>query len=154
VRAIGAWLSTNGLNEISAQERYRAIQCLERREEIEAWRASLDDTKRRTLNHPSAVWHAWRRATRTSSATGSVRRRLHVVTNNRPHKVVRSIHWPGDMLRRAAHAVHDARSADSIILAKAALAAAIRNEVDLLELLPDPRPTRPASKEEAVPTLA
>jgi hypothetical protein len=43
------------------------------------------------------------------------------------------------MLKRAAAAIREARSNDTVVLAKVALSAAIRNEVDLLELLPDPR---------------
>jgi hypothetical protein len=42
-----------------------------------------------------------------------------------------------DALRRAAEAIRQAQSGDCIVLAKAALQAAIRNEADLLALLPD-----------------
>ena len=52
----------------------------------------------------------------------------------------------GTMLKRAAAAIREARSNDTIILAKAALSAAISNEVDLLELLPDPPPAKPAPR--------
>jgi hypothetical protein len=48
------------------------------------------------------------------------------------------------MLKRAAAAIREARSNDTIVLAKAAPSAAIRSEVDLLELLPDP-PAKPAA---------
>jgi hypothetical protein len=33
--------------------------------EVEVWRATLDSTKRRSLNHPNAVVSAWRKATQT-----------------------------------------------------------------------------------------
>jgi hypothetical protein len=69
--AIGARLTTNGFAEISTQERYRAIQCIEHREAIEQWRAGLDDAHRRRLNHPAAVWANWKRATHQPAAERS-----------------------------------------------------------------------------------
>jgi hypothetical protein len=50
----------------------------------------------------------------------------------------------GTMLKRAATAIREARSNDTIMPAKAALSAAIRSEIDFLELLPD-LPAKPAA---------
>jgi hypothetical protein len=52
----------------------------------------------------------------------------------------RAIHWPQTALKRAAEAIREARSGDCIVLARKALEAAIRNENDLLALLPDDLP--------------
>jgi hypothetical protein len=45
-------------------------------------------------------------------------------------------HWPQEHLKRAHRAMLDCRSNDLLTLARAALQAAIRNEADLLALLP------------------
>ena len=44
-KLFGEWLREQGLDEISNQERYRAIQCLERLDDIEEWRRTLPETK-------------------------------------------------------------------------------------------------------------
>jgi hypothetical protein len=49
----------------------------------------------------------------------------------------KSIYWPQDFLRRAHRAMLDSRSSDLLTLARVALEAAIRSEIDLLELLSD-----------------
>ena len=48
-------------------------------------------------------------------------------------------------VKRAALAMSDSRSSDFFVLARVALEAAIRDEIDLLELLPEPprTPTKP-----------
>jgi hypothetical protein len=132
--AMGVWLQANGLDGISNQERYRALLILENLDAISAWRDGLSEDRRRTLNHPGATWHAWRRAT-TSAAT---RPRQRVVTKKATttRGYGRAVHWPQETLRRAARAVRACRSIDSIILARAVLESAIRNETDLLALLP------------------
>jgi hypothetical protein len=60
---MGGWLQTNGLDGINTQERYRAMLVLESLSVISAWRDGLDEPRRRRMNHPNAVWHAWRRST-------------------------------------------------------------------------------------------
>src|SRR5262249_35665786 len=54
-RAMGAWLQANGLADVNAQERYRALQVLDNLKAIEVWRAGLPDAVCRKLNHPSRV---------------------------------------------------------------------------------------------------
>jgi hypothetical protein len=44
--------------------------------------------------------------------------------------------WTGDAIRRAASAIRETYSTDSFIMARRALEAAVRNEADLIELLP------------------
>jgi len=73
VRAIGQWLKQNDLHEINPAERYRAMLCLERREEIETWRAGLDEAKRRKWNYPAAVWAHWCRHTKAKEAADAPR---------------------------------------------------------------------------------
>jgi hypothetical protein len=152
VRAIGHWLRANGFDEISPQERYRAVLCVENRDAIEAWRATLDDAKRRTLNHPGACWHAWRRSM-TAEAPPP---RFHVVNGGKMHRQGKAISWPGDCIRRAALSMRESRSTDFFILAKVALEAAIRHEIDLLELLPAPprAPVKPPSSSAAAEVVA
>ena len=53
--------------------------------------------------------------------------------------------WSQDHLRRAVTAMAECRSNDRFILARACLQAAIRNEADLLDLLPaEPQPPKAA----------
>jgi hypothetical protein len=104
---------------------------------IEAWRATLDDAKKRTLNDPGgAVWHAWRRTTTERPSQHRLKARSRI----RAAGYGRAIHWPQTALKRAAEAIREARSGDCIVLARKALEAAIRNENDLLALLPDDLP--------------
>jgi hypothetical protein len=51
---MGHWLRTNGLGNITAQERYRTQLVIENINAIDAWRNGLDDAQRRRLNHPNA----------------------------------------------------------------------------------------------------
>jgi hypothetical protein len=106
---------------------------------ISAWRNDLDEAQRRRQNHPNLVWQAWRRKAATPAPT-----RQHVISD-KSHKrgCARAIHLPQDMLRRGATAIREAHSNDCIVLARKCSEAAIRNELDLLELLPDP-PPKPA----------
>jgi hypothetical protein len=61
--AMGKWLREHDLDGITNQERYRALLVLENLPAISAWRDGLDEAKRMRLNHPNAVWQAWRRDT-------------------------------------------------------------------------------------------
>ena len=60
---MGKWLQQHGLNGIDSQQRYRALLVQENLPAIEGWRDGLDEAKRRSLNHPGAVWAGWRRTT-------------------------------------------------------------------------------------------
>jgi hypothetical protein len=135
---MGRWLREAGLDGISNQERYRALQVLENLDAITAWRDALPASTRRALNYPAACFHRWRRETRTAPI-----RREAVKSAHRGNG--KAIHWPGDALRRAAIAIKESRTNDCIVLAKAALQAAIRDETDLLMLLPE-KPMLPRSR--------
>jgi hypothetical protein len=116
-RLFGEWLRENGFDSISNQARYRLVLVLEHPPEIEAWRESLDDVQRGRLNHPSAVWFAWKRATKAEAATPH---RQHVVLRAAPKPKKtgngRPIHWNGDAIKRAAIAIREAYSTDFYVL--------------------------------------
>jgi hypothetical protein len=63
------------------------------------------------------------------------------------------VYWPQAHLQRAATAIRDARSNDTVVIAKRCLEAAIRNETDLVALLdPEhfwPRPSGDPRKKSA-----
>jgi hypothetical protein len=141
---MGTWLRQHGIDSIGNQERYRCLLVLENLPAITARRDGLDEAQRRRLNHPGAVWFAWRRATadRPTPHRQQLVARQSVVEGAKPHKTSRAVHWPQDALQRAAAAIRETRSNDCITQAKAALEAAIRNEDDLLALLGPPEPIR------------
>jgi hypothetical protein len=144
---MGRWLREHDLADIPAQARYRAVQCLKRLPEIERWREGLTDKQRSSWNHPNAIWQHFQHSPKTETTLF----RQHVVTTVTAKTGRRgtnvSIRWPQTVLQRAAAAIREARSNDCIILAKAALMAAIRDERDILELLPDPPPAKPAPRQ-------
>jgi hypothetical protein len=148
-RAMGHWLASNGFDQISNQERYRAIVCVENREAIEKWRETLEEAHRRRLNHPNAVWFGWRKSLRPAEAPSP---RQHVVKGVKTHREDKPIYWPQDAIRRAATAMRESMSSDLFVLARVGLEAAIRDEHDLLELLPAPKrpPVRSTSVEMAL----
>jgi hypothetical protein len=117
-RAMANWLRKHDLAEITAQERYRAILCIENLTAIEEWRAGLTDAQRRQLNHPGAVWHKWRASVKASAPT-PVREPVRTSNGSAHHGA--AIRWPQDYLRRAANAVREARSNDTIVIARVAL---------------------------------
>lgn len=132
--AMGIWLRDNGLGGINNQERYRACLILENLPAISPWREGLDEAQRRRLNHPGAVWTHWRRQKTDSDRSAPVARNF--VKGAMPsHKNGRPIHWPQDVLRRAATALRECRSNDIFVFARAVLEAAIRGEANLVELL-------------------
>jgi hypothetical protein len=67
---------------------------------IERWRDGLEETQRRRLNHPNAIWAHWRRATKTEIAAPT---RRHVVKGLAAKGHGKAIHWPG-MRSGAPHA--------------------------------------------------
>jgi hypothetical protein len=143
-RLFGAWLRSNGFDTISTQERYRIVLCIENLTTIEEWRKTLDNAKKRTLNHPGAVWHAWRGSIKAETPRPAQRQQVvfkRVTAATDAARQGRAIYWPQDAMRRAHQAMLDSRSHDLLILARAALQAAIRNEGDLLALLPAPQTT-------------
>ena len=130
---MGRWLVDHQLDDINNQERYRALLILENLAAIEAWRAGLDAAQRRTLNHPGSVWAHWRRSTKIETSVPTHR---HVVKGGKAKGNGHAIHWNGDAIRRAASAIREVYSTDFYVMARRALEAAVRNEDDLLELLP------------------
>lgn len=128
--AVGRWLTDHQIDGIGAQERYRALKVLEHLEEIERWRNALAEEKRRTFNHPAACWHAWKRATKPATPARQY------VRSAKSHRGGHAIHWSGDAIRRAACAIREVYSTDFYVMARRALEAAVRNQGDLLELLP------------------
>jgi hypothetical protein len=170
-RTMGAWLRQAGLDGINNQERYRALLVLENISAISAWRDGLDETQRRRLNHPGAIWAHWQRALKGNAATGGgcppavgkTRTQAAETTQQRQHVVQhvtaaaeaarrgRAVYWSQDAIRRAHHAMLDSKSSDLLTLARAALEAAIRTEADLLALLPADPPGKPAPRSISAP---
>jgi hypothetical protein len=148
---MGAWLRRHDLADIPAQERYRALQCLKHLPEIERWRETLTDRQRRSWNHPGGVWHHWQTATKAETA----QIRQHVVTKVSAKAIKRaactSVRWPQAAIKRAGDAMRQSWSNDCYRLATIALQAAIRDERDILELLPADPSNKPAPRQIAAP---
>lgn len=140
-KAMGDWLRDNGLDGISAAERYKLIQIVEHLTEIEAWRAGLAPEAARRLNHPSAVWSHWR-ATTKPRATPAPPRRVTPTAGKPPHEYGGRVSFDQDTLRRAAIAVREVRSTDCMVIALACLRGAIRGRDDLQAMLDDSAPRR------------
>ena len=134
-RLMAQWLRENGLDGITAQERYRLQRILENLTEVGTWRNGLDDATRRRLNHPNSIWsHFRRRKTEAERSAPAVRD--HVVKPAMPHKNgARPVYWPQHCVRAAHEAMLKSKSSDLLVLARVALEAAIRSENDLIELL-------------------
>ncbi|MGB6400465.1 MAG: hypothetical protein WBF73_32990, partial [Bradyrhizobium sp.] len=130
--AMGRWLVDHQLDGVVAQERYAIQKILEHLDAVTAWRDGLPEPQRRRHNHPS-LWHVFRRATKAETGTST---RQCVRGARSSHKHGKPVYWPQDMLRRAAMALRECGSSDIFRLARVALEAAIRNEADLIELLP------------------
>jgi hypothetical protein len=129
---MGTWLRENGLDAVNAQERYAILKILENLDAVTSWRDSLPEAQRRKHNHPS-LWHVFRRATKAETAAPTHR---HVVKGAKAKGNGHAIHWNADAIRRAASAIRRVYSTDFYVMARRALEAAVRNEADLIELLP------------------
>jgi len=142
-RLMGEWLKQHGFGDVNNQERYRVILCIENATEIEVWRAGLDEGRRRRLNHPGAVWHAWRRRKQDSSRSAPACRNF--VKGKLSHQG-KAIYWPQACIRRAHEAMLKSRSSDLLVLARAALEAAVPTEDVLIELIGEAKsPHQPKS---------
>jgi hypothetical protein len=63
-KAFGAWLAKCGFGSIEKSVRSAALDLVEHLAEIEAWRATLSEKRRRRqLKHPLSNVAAWRKAT-------------------------------------------------------------------------------------------
>lgn len=131
---MGNWLRNNGLDGVSAQERYRLLRILENLTEVGTWRNNLDDATRRRLNHPNAIWSHWRRSKiEAERSAPGVRPRVKGCMPSHPNG--RPVYWPQHCVRAAHEAMLKSHSNDLLVLARVALEAAIRSESDLVELL-------------------
>jgi hypothetical protein len=141
-RQMGAWLTANGLAGITAQERHRALQCLDSLPAIQAWRASLPDEACRKLNHPARVLRHFRTAAKPFCEDPSCR---HAPT--REHSIFPPRCKEG--ARRRIIRTLEVYGPDPHRLAEAALAGALPHPADIEELLAfqAPRPRGQPSKE-------
>ena len=146
-RMMSEWLRTQGFDSITTPERYRAILCVENSKAIEAWRATLDDAKRRKLNHPGAVWHAWRRSLKPATPAPQRQQIVDgIATLAETARQGRAVFWPQAAVRRAYESMLKSQSHDLLVLARVALQGAIRSEADLLALLPAEPPQTHSAK--------
>jgi hypothetical protein len=139
------WLHEAGLDGISNQERYRALLVLENLPAITAWREGLPEEKRRRANHPNTIWRGFVQQRKGSDMSQASGHRAELPTRRKGTGGFRPIGVPQDAIRRAALAMREHWSNDTMQLARVALQAAIRNELDVLELLPDAQP-KPAPR--------
>jgi hypothetical protein len=61
--AFGTWLRRYGFETIDKGDRARLFEVMDKLVEIAAWRATLTESQRLLLNHPTAVLRRWRAAT-------------------------------------------------------------------------------------------
>jgi hypothetical protein len=139
VQIYGAWLRETGLDEVKSSHRYRLLQCIDNLDQIEAWRASLDEAARNDLNHPDSVWFGWRRATEKP-----VRRyaRPHRPRNQHAKSHGKPVRPTQDMIRILAAALGQHWTPDRYVLAKALWEEILKHRDELLDLLNErPRET-------------
>jgi len=137
-RAMRHWIDANGFSDMAQTERYSCHRLLENLTAITAWRDGLDEHRRLKNNHPHGVFWSWRR----SLGLAPPLRKLPSAkkTNGKANHAGyhRPLQFDQDMIKRAGDAMRQAWSNDVYKLATIALQAAIRDERDILELLPDP----------------
>jgi hypothetical protein len=61
--AYGTWLQRHGFETIDKGDRARLFEVMDKIVEIEAWRATLTESERLLLNHPTTVLRRWKAAT-------------------------------------------------------------------------------------------
>ena len=144
-RAMALWLREAGLDGIAAQERYRVLLVLENLQAITVWREGLPEVKRRRMNHPGAVWAHFTKQRKVSDMSKASPHRAEQPTRRKGTNGYRPIAFNQDMVRRVALAMREHWSNDTMALAAIALAAAFRNEIDVLECLPAAQP-KPAPR--------
>lgn len=134
--AMNSWLTANGMHGVNANERYKIFSILENLDAVQRWLDGIGDAERRRMQHPSTIWAGYRRhlAPRSRCYTCPPRPSTKLV-DGRYH---RQIKFDQAMIRRAGDAMRQSWSNDCYRLAAIALIAAIRDERDILELLPDP----------------
>ncbi len=104
---------------------------------IEAQRPTLDEKKRNALNHPGAIWAHWRRSLKAETPAPQ---RQHIVARiaaaGDTARNGKAVFWPQECLKRGHEAMLACRSNDLLKLCRVALEAAIRDQNDLMALLP------------------
>jgi hypothetical protein len=146
VRMFGAWLRETGFDKVLQSHRYRLLQCIANIDEIEAWRAGLDETTRDKYNHPDAVWFAWRRAVHKEPPVYT--RPYRPPNQSGKHvggRYSRPLYFDQDVIKRVAVALREHWCSDTYKLAVVVLNAAFPTEDALRELLPVDRP-KPAPR--------
>jgi len=146
-RFIREWLLANDLQEIDSHERRGSIVMVENLVEIEGWRATLSAVEIRRCNHPNSVLAHWRRKTRPMRS--GPKTYVHTAKATNVRRNGRPIKFDQQMIKRAGAAMRQSWSNDVYSLATIALQAAIRDERDILELLPDP--PKPAPRQSGAP---
>lgn len=127
---MGEFLRNADLDQISKAERGWLYPVMDNLDGIMRWRASLDAVRLRQLNHPQSILCHYRRS------LGIERPKVVPPKSSvRPRVNGKAIYWPQAMIRRAGAALHESRSTDCFVLARAALEAAIRTEADVVALL-------------------
>jgi hypothetical protein len=58
----GDWLVRHGFDDIDKSDRHRLTEVMDNLPAVEAWRATLDQTARLRLTHPSTILRKWRAA--------------------------------------------------------------------------------------------
>lgn len=140
VSVYGAWLVQNGFDSVTSACRYRLGLCIDNIDQIERWRASLDDQARARLAHPDSIWFAWKRSLNLPTRTFSKPNRpgtLKTRTPGRPSQ---------DFVRRIAGAIREGWTTDTFKLATIVIAA-VASDPDLDSLFtkkPAPRAARAA----------
>jgi hypothetical protein len=155
-RMFGTWLRENGLDGVGQQVRHRLLKCMEHLDAIERWRATLTEVRRSKYNHPDGVWAHWHRDMQAGPPRAYSRpyRPLNTSGGRATHAGYhRAVSFDQDMVKRAGDAMRKAWCNDCYKLAAIALSAAIRHEVDVLNLLPDPPQPKPVPRQIAAPVV-
>ncbi|MGJ4928606.1 hypothetical protein ACQR1I_14225 [Bradyrhizobium sp. HKCCYLS2038] len=140
---MSGWLADHGLGDIDRMDQFWSMQMADNVEAVAAWRDALPELKRRRYTTPHGIVSGWRKSLRCP-----LQKVRNIVQKPRsPSKAKGApIGFSGETIRRAAVAMRDEWCNDVFVLARVALQAAIRNEADLIELLPVKRghPVHPA----------
>jgi hypothetical protein len=72
-KAFSAWIDKHDFSGIEKSVRSAALDLVEHLAEIESWRATLSEKRRRQLKHPLSNVAAWRKATAPRASTDPVK---------------------------------------------------------------------------------
>jgi hypothetical protein len=131
-------LDANGLTDTTSCTRTDLVKCIENKDAIAQWREGLMAAERLRCNHPSTVLNYWKRNQRP---VRSGPKPGHTVTREKgdPRQAHgRPVSWPQDVIKRAAIAIRKDWSNDTFRIARICLEAAIRDDHDLVALMPGP----------------